>query len=636
MAYQNDSRSPLGTNLKDYCVRKTFKILERNELSSRMTPKFASSLRIPDDTSWPKIPERRLHENVISNSKGPCIVSFTRENARKNKVERCDNNETSNISSSLQAISAAEPNAPTCTDSITSNFKRTMTATTDSFDKSKNNQSKSNDSIEKEATEKSDQPGDIDKDAVQKSGRSDTAKNLEIFNNQAPPANKTNDTEIIKSTALEQHHFSEEAKKPNVSTDNEAGLIGRNDERSADTAKEEDARNRLGGSTAHTNVVQHQRHLRKNATSERLLHERTAGSKLRSSRGELHVSDTSDYSEADSSDARKAGQMQGFTDSGYYCAEIGSELAFKDYASRKCSCFDSCYCSVIRRPQRSSRVSRRCAHHSEPQIGNSRRCSTAYGARTPTASRRSSAVAYSRDLLPRVASDSDCAADGNKRANDFNSQPEIGMADRIRMIPPFDAANYEMSIMGAPESKKRKSEAQQLSVFFQSSKFNPSDECTAAAAKGAGSARRTDDTIENSTSSSLGLLHSALERNPQGDKQADRRLLNFKTAAFFGCFVFGTLLALPLVYDYLFYEEEIEEYEELGYIELLLDYVVSSFREAFAGLLDLISKIVLAESVTTLIDAPDRLFESFNNSSPSKSQAPITTIGLYLVYRKLL
>ncbi|XP_008208496.2 uncharacterized protein LOC100679253 isoform X1 [Nasonia vitripennis] len=612
MAYQNDSRLPLGTNLK-----------ERNESSSRMAPKFASSLRIPDDTSWPKIPERRLHENVISNSRGPCIVSFTakaaksrnntishlphpqfsREIARKNKVERCDNNETSNICSSLQAISAAEPNAPTCTDSITSNFKTTITATTDSFDKSKINQSKLNDPIEKEAIEKSDQPGDIDKDAVEKSGRSDAAKNLEIFNNQAPPANKTNDTEIIKSTALEQHqnnpncrsvhldgHFSEEAKKPNVSTDNEAGPIGRNDERSADTAKEEDARNRRGGSTAHANVVQHQRHLRKNATSERLLHERTAGSKLRSSRGELHVSDTSDYSEAYSSDARKAGQMQGFTDSGYYCAKIGSELACKDYASRKCSCFDSCYCSVIRRLQRSSRISRRCAHHSEPQIGNSRRCSTAYGARTPTASRRCSAVAYSRDLLPRVASDSDCAADGNKRANDFNSQPEIGMADR-RMFPPFDAANYEISMMGAPESKKRKSDGQQLSVFFQSSKFNPSDECTAAAAKGAGSARRTDDTIENSTSSSLGLLHSALERNPQGDKQADRRLLKFKTAVFFGCFVFGTLLALPLVYDYLFYEEEIEEYEDLGYIELLLDYVVSSFQEAFAGLPDLISKM---------------------------------------------
>lgn len=62
-------------------------------------------------------------------------------------------------------------------------------------------------------------------------------------------------------------------------------------------------------------------------------------------------------------------------------------------------------------------------------------------------------------------------------------------------------------------------------------------------------------------------------------------------AVFFGCILFGTLLSLPLIYDYFFYEEEIEEYEELGYVELVLDYVVSSFQEAFVGILDLISKM---------------------------------------------
>lgn len=62
-------------------------------------------------------------------------------------------------------------------------------------------------------------------------------------------------------------------------------------------------------------------------------------------------------------------------------------------------------------------------------------------------------------------------------------------------------------------------------------KFNPSEEC--AATKGT-STLKTDDTIENnstsSSSSSLRLLHSMSERNPQGDKQADSRFFKFKTA----------------------------------------------------------------------------------------------------------
>lgn len=38
-----------------------------------------------------------------------------------------------------------------------------------------------------------------------------------------------------------------------------------------------------------------------------------------------------------------------------------------------------------------------------------------------------------------------------------------------------------------------------------------------------------------------------------------------------------------MLYDY-FYHEEYNDYENLSYLELVVDYIFSSFKEAFGGL----------------------------------------------------
>lgn len=54
--------------------------------------------------------------------------------------------------------------------------------------------------------------------------------------------------------------------------------------------------------------------------------------------------------------------------------------------------------------------------------------------------------------------------------------------------------------------------------------------------------------------------------------------------------MYATIVLLPMTYTYFLYDEY-EDYEDLSYIELLLEYVVSSFREAFGGLFDSINEI---------------------------------------------
>jgi hypothetical protein len=59
---------------------------------------------------------------------------------------------------------------------------------------------------------------------------------------------------------------------------------------------------------------------------------------------------------------------------------------------------------------------------------------------------------------------------------------------------------------------------------------------------------------------------------------------------FLGCLLYALILSLPTLYEY-FYEEEYDSYEEQSYAEVILNYVISSFQEAFGGLFNLLSKI---------------------------------------------
>ncbi|KAK2583021.1 hypothetical protein KPH14_009064 [Odynerus spinipes] len=86
------------------------------------------------------------------------------------------------------------------------------------------------------------------------------------------------------------------------------------------------------------------------------------------------------------------------------------------------------------------------------------------------------------------------------------------------------------------------------------------------------------DIYENSISSSTFISKVKHKK----EKCMEKRFLKLKTIVFFGSMMYALVVFLPMIYDYFFYEDY-DDYENLTYIELVTDYVISSFKEAFTG-----------------------------------------------------
>lgn len=50
------------------------------------------------------------------------------------------------------------------------------------------------------------------------------------------------------------------------------------------------------------------------------------------------------------------------------------------------------------------------------------------------------------------------------------------------------------------------------------------------------------------------------------------------------------IIFLPMLYDY-FYHEDYNDYENLSYLELIVEYVLSSFKEAFGDIFNGVKQI---------------------------------------------
>ncbi|KZC06511.1 hypothetical protein WN55_10422 [Dufourea novaeangliae] len=83
------------------------------------------------------------------------------------------------------------------------------------------------------------------------------------------------------------------------------------------------------------------------------------------------------------------------------------------------------------------------------------------------------------------------------------------------------------------------------------------------------------------------ILHKIkCKRGSENDKQ----YLELKSIIFFGGMMYILIIFLPMLYDY-FYHEVYDDYENLTYLELIVDYVLSSFKEAFGGVFSGAKKI---------------------------------------------
>ncbi|XP_076666575.1 uncharacterized protein LOC143368104 isoform X2 [Andrena cerasifolii] len=88
---------------------------------------------------------------------------------------------------------------------------------------------------------------------------------------------------------------------------------------------------------------------------------------------------------------------------------------------------------------------------------------------------------------------------------------------------------------------------------------------------------------------------SRYNRNTDNDK----KFLELKSIIFFGGMLYILIILLPMLYDY-FYHEEYDHYEDLSYLELIMEYVLSSFKEAFGGALNGVKQIFFYPVLATV------------------------------------
>ncbi|XP_043255167.1 homeobox protein 2-like [Colletes gigas] len=74
------------------------------------------------------------------------------------------------------------------------------------------------------------------------------------------------------------------------------------------------------------------------------------------------------------------------------------------------------------------------------------------------------------------------------------------------------------------------------------------------------------------------------------NKEKDKQFLELKSIIFFGGMMYILVIFLPMLYEY-FYHEEYDNYENLNYLEFIVDYVLSSFQEAFGGIFNGVKQI---------------------------------------------
>ncbi|KAK9304069.1 hypothetical protein QLX08_004445 [Tetragonisca angustula] len=74
------------------------------------------------------------------------------------------------------------------------------------------------------------------------------------------------------------------------------------------------------------------------------------------------------------------------------------------------------------------------------------------------------------------------------------------------------------------------------------------------------------------------------------NKTNDKQFLELKSIIFFGGMMYILIIFLPMLYDY-FYYDEYDDYENLSYLELVVEYILSSFKEAFGGIFDGVKQI---------------------------------------------
>ncbi|XP_050589740.1 putative uncharacterized protein DDB_G0282133 isoform X3 [Bombus affinis] len=74
-------------------------------------------------------------------------------------------------------------------------------------------------------------------------------------------------------------------------------------------------------------------------------------------------------------------------------------------------------------------------------------------------------------------------------------------------------------------------------------------------------------------------------------KTNDKKFLELKSIIFFGGMMYILIIFLPMLYDYFYYEEYDDYYENLSYLELVVEYIFSSFKEAFGGVFNGLKQI---------------------------------------------
>ncbi|KAJ8673501.1 hypothetical protein QAD02_004763 [Eretmocerus hayati] len=572
MAHHNESRVPTRPNFRD------------NDNLPTRTQKYASSLRMPDDTSWPKKVERRTHDNIISNNKAPCVVmiggkpqknqnalsahsQFVRAAPRKDTIE-CNNAANSSIplrvstkdqyaaaicknSSFRTTVVPSDHDTKPVVDEQTSGEK--VKSIGDSRD-SDENRSESTKSFDSTDVQKKYPVGSVSSSAdyslsQSKSDliddRQDAVKNE--FSSDYPGTGSNNSSG--RSRAVKCHENRKEWSGKNLSVTRDDHQL-----QSGNFHQKTESKYHTGGRNKHQIRV--------------------------------YSSDASTDSEIYTSDTTKTYTKR--CDGGNHQSRILAGVEYEAYA-KKTSCYkmlkssprkdviDSCMCRreisrgtpAAPAPPTSSSVGN--GRHREPHMSVGEWVASMNkigGNNLPILSCGNETNAAAVALVQQLA-----------KVGWIGCSGAVGAAEHEQMVAAAAALPFITALNDAAKAT--------TSDLI----CTPSGDNSISVKKKEEVTRSSSDlaTIKNSDSD---LNNDSVPQNGQIllEKRADNRLLKLKTAACFILTIYSLVLFLPTVYDYFFYEEEYDAYEDLSYIELIFHYIVSSFREAFGGIFDFISK----------------------------------------------
>ncbi|XP_046630075.1 uncharacterized protein LOC124310309 [Neodiprion virginianus] len=181
-------------------------------------------------------------------------------------------------------------------------------------------------------------------------------------------------------------------------------------------------------------------------------------------------------------------------------------------------------------------------------------------------------------------------------AEESNNTSQVG--DQMELSLPEIRTLEQCSVLSTMINKTLDSALQPLSETLQTKQIYLNGNMRSSSDPTAGTqsailkkllSGENEDSIISST-----LMYTQKHKHDKdfSNKTSKLKSIGEHPIVFFGCMVYAMIIFLPMIYDCFFYEEH-DQYEDLSYIEVVFEYIISSVKEACGVFFDMMNKIFL-------------------------------------------